>query len=173
MRCSERAVLSESWRLHKINFVCCVKFEVFKAVTPLNLVFCHLISCSTIGGYQRFRRRSCLYPQSTFSWILSLRISGISVIGSVATNCHSSFIYEPAENYNEIFRTEYLQNLKIQIEFPHQKQNNILQCKRCQAYGVPKVTAHTDQDVWNVANHTAPNDVLYHRHNQQHAIASG
>jgi hypothetical protein len=41
---------------------------------------------------------------------------------------------EPAANSSEIYHIKYLQNMIIQIEPPHQKQKNILQCKRCQAY---------------------------------------
>jgi hypothetical protein len=32
---------------------------------------------------------------------------------------------EPAANNNEIYHTEYLQNMRVQIEPPHQKQNNL------------------------------------------------
>jgi hypothetical protein len=41
---------------------------------------------------------------------------------------------DPAANNSEIYHIEYLQNMGVQIEPPHQKQNNIPQCKRCQAY---------------------------------------
>jgi hypothetical protein len=33
---------------------------------------------------------------------------------------------EPAANNSEIYHKEYLQNMRVQIEPPHQKQNNIL-----------------------------------------------
>jgi hypothetical protein len=32
---------------------------------------------------------------------------------------------EPAANNNEIYHTEYLQNMRVEIELPPQKQNNI------------------------------------------------
>jgi hypothetical protein len=41
---------------------------------------------------------------------------------------------EPAANNSGIYHIEYLQTRRVQIEPPHQKQNNISQCKRCQAY---------------------------------------
>jgi hypothetical protein len=41
---------------------------------------------------------------------------------------------EPAAHNNEIYHTEYLQNMRVQTETSHQKQNNIQQCKRCQVY---------------------------------------
>jgi hypothetical protein len=41
---------------------------------------------------------------------------------------------EPVAKNSEIYHTEYLQNIRVQIEPPHQKQNNIPQCKRYQAY---------------------------------------
>lgn len=41
---------------------------------------------------------------------------------------------EPAANNSEICHTEYLQNMRVQIEPPYQKQINIPQCKRCQTY---------------------------------------
>jgi hypothetical protein len=45
------------------------------------------------------------------------------------------FLYvEPAANNIEIYHTEYLQNMRVQIQPTHQKQNNIPQCKRSQAY---------------------------------------
>jgi hypothetical protein len=39
---------------------------------------------------------------------------------------------KPADN-NKIYHIEYLLYMRVQIEPPHQKKNNILQCKRCQA----------------------------------------
>jgi hypothetical protein len=41
---------------------------------------------------------------------------------------------EPAGNNKEIYNITYLQNMRIQIEPPHQKKNNIPQCKKCQGY---------------------------------------
>jgi hypothetical protein len=46
---------------------------------------------------------------------------------------------EPADNNNEIYHIEYLQTMRVRIEPPHQKKNNIPQCKRCQAYFHTKV----------------------------------
>jgi hypothetical protein len=37
---------------------------------------------------------------------------------------------EPAANNSEIYNVEYLQNMRVQIESPNQKQNNIPQCKK-------------------------------------------
>jgi hypothetical protein len=44
------------------------------------------------------------------------------------------FDVEPTTNNSEICHIEYLQNMRVQFEPPHQKQNNIQQCKVCQAY---------------------------------------
>jgi hypothetical protein len=41
---------------------------------------------------------------------------------------------EPAANNSEIYHIQYLQNMRVKTEPPHQKQNNIPQCRRCQAY---------------------------------------
>jgi hypothetical protein len=46
---------------------------------------------------------------------------------------------EPAGN-NEIYRMEYLQNMRVETQPPHKKQNNIPQCE------MSRVTAHTDRD---------------------------
>jgi hypothetical protein len=57
-----------------------------------------------------------------------------------------SFIFldlEPAANNREIYHTEYLQNIRVQIEPPHPKQNNIPQCKLT---STPRGTAYRDQD---------------------------
>jgi hypothetical protein len=40
---------------------------------------------------------------------------------------------EPAANNSEIYHVEYLQHRRVKIKPPHQKQNYIPQCKRCQA----------------------------------------
>jgi hypothetical protein len=46
------------------------------------------------------------------------------------------FLYaDPAVNNGEIYHIEYLQNMRVQIEPPHQKQNNTPQCKRCTHQG--------------------------------------
>jgi hypothetical protein len=37
-------------------------------------------------------------------------------------------------NNSELYHTEYLQNMRLQTQPPHQKQNHIPQCKRRQAY---------------------------------------
>jgi hypothetical protein len=54
----------------------------------------------------------------------------------VTGNPLSFFLFdiEPAANNREIYHIEYLQNTRVQIEPPHQKQNNISQRKKCQAY---------------------------------------
>jgi hypothetical protein len=43
-------------------------------------------------------------------------------------------IVEPAANNSEMYHTENRQNMKFQTETPHRKQNNIPQCRKCQAY---------------------------------------
>jgi hypothetical protein len=42
--------------------------------------------------------------------------------------------WQPIVNNSELHHTEYLQNMRIQIEPPHQRRSNIPQCKRCQAF---------------------------------------
>jgi hypothetical protein len=80
---------------------------------------------------------------------------------------------EPAANNSEIYHLEYLQNMRVQIQPPHQKQNNIPQCKRCQAYFHTRgYWAHRPRSV-NMANHIALNNVLYQKHNQQRAYILG
>jgi hypothetical protein len=49
----------------------------------------------------------------------------------------------PANNI-ERYHIDYLQNMRVQTEPPHQKQNNIPQCKTCHAYSIQRCTAHTD-----------------------------
>jgi hypothetical protein len=41
---------------------------------------------------------------------------------------------EPAANNSEIYHIGYLQNMIVQTQPAYQKQNNIPQCKRCQAF---------------------------------------
>jgi hypothetical protein len=54
--------------------------------------------------------------------------------GSLTTPLSLFFLdIEPAANNSEIYYTEYLKKYEVQTEPPHQKQNNIPQCKRCQA----------------------------------------
>jgi hypothetical protein len=65
-----------------------------------------------------------------------------------------------------IYHTEYLQNMWVQTEPPYQKQNNISQCKSCQAYFHTKgYCAHRPRYVKCGKSCTG--------HNQQHAYTVG
>ena len=45
---------------------------------------------------------------------------------------------EPKENIKEIYKLQYLNNMKINVEPPNKKKNTILQCTRCQLYSHSK-----------------------------------
>jgi hypothetical protein len=60
-------------------------------------------------------------------WNIRLRLTGYPL----------SLFYldiETAASNSGIYHMEYLQSMRVQIEPPHVKQNNIQQCKRCEAY---------------------------------------
>jgi hypothetical protein len=62
---------------------------------------------------------------------------------------------EPAANNSDIYHAEYLQNMRVKIEPPNQKQNNIPQCKRCQAHFHTKgYCAHRTRCVKCVKSHS-------------------
>jgi hypothetical protein len=62
---------------------------------------------------------------------------------------------EPAANNDEIYHTEYLQNMRVQIKPPYQKQNNIPQCKRRRVLPYQGVlrTQTKLPEMWEITKH--------------------
>jgi hypothetical protein len=81
---------------------------------------------------------------------------------------------EPADNNNEKYNIEYLQNIRVQIRLLTKSKIIYSNARDVKRTSIPRGMAHTARDAWKVANHTVPEIYLtYGRYNQQRAYTVG